>query len=239
MNSNHYKSRNQESNYKSRTKHKSDGTKHKSDGTKHKSGGTKSGSTKHKSSRTDKKSDHTKHCQCRGPEGPVGPIGPPGPTGPPAPSVPSKEFIPTIINKQNKIIDPLDITDPKEEVVVTISVDIPVQWNTYDIVLEGELYADDINNNCCAVMSLYKGDNNVDSEFIGSQVIGYNGMNNDGIGFTGYHKEILNDQTDTGNLTFCMTVKSVDTIIDKLCSISVINRYIYLQAVRQSYPGLG
>ena len=55
-----------------------------------------------------------------------------------------------------------------------------------------------------------------------------------GIGFSEYHKEILNDESDTGNIQFFISVKAVDTNYDKLCDITVINRYIYLQAMRQS-----
>ncbi|GAH12256.1 unnamed protein product, partial [marine sediment metagenome] len=87
--------------------------------------------------------------------------------------------------------------------------------------------------NCGVVMSFKKDD--VNGELIGAQFIGHNGTAAlDGIGFSGYHKEIINDQTNTGEITYCLCIKAIDTLADRLCEVTIINRYIHLQAIRQS-----
>jgi alpha-acetolactate decarboxylase len=81
-------------------------------------------------------------------------------------------------------------------------------------------------------MSIRKG-KTVSDDLIGSQVIGFNGTDfHNGIGFSGYHKEILNNQTQTGTVEFCITLKTLKTLVGT-SNVTVINRYIYLQAYRQ------
>ena len=199
---------------------------------------------KHKniSSRSIHHSDQQKHYKyCRGKQGPPGPMGPPGqsvPPGlfvPPDLFVPSCLFVPFIINHQTKIIDPIEITEPDGETVVnTINVTIPTDWNTYDLIISGEIFADETDVHTGVVMNIRQG-NTINGSLIGSQVLGYNGTAYlNGIGFSGYHKEILNNQSIKDNITFCLTVKAIDNVRDQICDTVVINRYLHLQAIRQS-----
>lgn len=144
-----------------------------------------------------------------------------------------KSFVPSLINKQNKIVDPIDINN-NEEIVITITIDIPLEWIKYDIILSGSLFADGTDTNCGVVMSFYNGHSMKDKYLIGSQIIGHNNTDHqNGIGFAGYHKEILNNQSKTGKVKFCMSAKCIDTLFDRSSDISIINRYIYVQGVRQ------
>jgi len=117
--------------------------------------------------------------------------------------------------------------------VIDITITIPSEWKSYDLIITGEIYADNLDSNCGVVMSFKR--NVVSGEIIGAQFIGHNGTSVlEGVGFSGFHKEIINDLTETGKIKYCLCVKAVDTSADRLCQVTIINRYIHLQAVRQS-----
>lgn len=158
------------------------------------------------------------HHKCRGPEGPPGPMGPPG-SG-------VFNYVPPIINKQYKIVDPINIDENNETEVISIDIDIPSDWKSYDIILESSLFVDGVDTNCGVVMSFYR-----DQQLIGSQMVGYNGTD-DEIGFLGYHKEIISNMIGQ-YLEYYVTVKCIDTLTEQLSSVTAINRYIYIQAIRQ------
>jgi len=202
-----------------------------------------------KDSKNKKKEKRHHRCYCFeefiGPQGPPGIPGKVGPTGPIGISLKSSELsesskqkpinFPFIINKQNKITDVLDIDNPNEEVVISITINIPETWLSYDLILSGELFADGTDIDTGVIISFRK-DKSVEGELIGSQIIGHNNTDSlNGIGFVGYHKEILIDQTITGLRDFCLTVKAINMQLDIMTSISVINRYIYIQAICQKY----
>ena len=172
------------------------------------------------------------HVHCRGKQGPPGPMGPPGPTT--ISSVTSViPFEPSIISRQTKNLGPIIIKEDSK-IAGTITIDIPTGWKTYDLIISAELFADEIDTHSGVVMSIREG-HTVNGKIIGSQVLGYNGIDyHSGIGFSGYHKEILNDKSDNGPIQFCLTVETVDTIDSRVSDTTVINIYIHLQAIRQS-----
>jgi len=186
--------------------------------------------SKHKSKQKSNSRNNKHHLgHCRGPIGPPGPMGPIGLIGPIC------LFVPSVINIQNKITEPLEIREIDDEaVVVTITVDIPISWKTYDLVISGELFADETDVHTGVIMTIRKG-HSIRGELIGTQVLGYNGTTRqNGIGFSGYHKEIINNESEIGKIKFCLTVKTLDALRNCICDTIVINRQIHLQAFRQS-----
>lgn len=129
------------------------------------------------------------------------------------------------IIQQNRIVDPLNTLN--EETVV-ISIDLEVPNKKYNVILSGQLYTDNIMPDHCVVISFRKG-KTIEGELIGSQVIGCNSLPYGGIGFAGFHQEFFLDETKSGHLSYCLTVKCVNTQLDTLTPVSVINRYIYVQ----------
>ena len=132
------------------------------------------------------------------------------------------------INKQNKRVEALEV---KDNGVISIDIDIPKCWKIYDLIVSCSLFVDSVDVNCGVILSLYMLKQEKES-LLGSQMIGYNNFNND-VGFSGYHKEILDEQVGTGSLKFLLKCKVIDTLTETLSEATVMNSYIYVQGVRQ------
>lgn len=178
------------------------------------------------------------HCNCHETKilrGPPGPMGPPGPTT--IVNQPDPKFQPFILNRQFKMEEPIELKEPGEILILTATISIPEGWESYDLILTGEVFVDEVDVNCGVVMTFKRNQTERREEEIGSQIIGYNGTSyQNGLGFSGYHKEILNDETQTGEIGFSMSVKTVNTLnsISYLSDIVLINGIIHIQAIRQS-----